>query len=630
MADLLDQIHAASTQKPPAGGDLLDQVHAAGPKPTEPPKHTAGDYIWDAAKAAWEWTGKPVMDLMGGASRDPERGKKAIETAKGLAMGIVNEPARISDALTKTGAAMVKGDVGGSAYELAGAMPIFGPMVHQITDDVSRGDYGAAVGHAGAVLAPGAKKPVTAAVRKTAGKLTPKGPIVKSKLNPVEQGAVDFLEQKDVPLTVGTKTGNRFVKAAQATTQNSPVGSPAGTDFNLGTEAGLKRVAGDLADEAHPNPATPESAGRGVPARLEKNIEGLALEERAAYKEAWSGQSDPRNTFNVPVRTDKNGGRTMKKVNMPVDVRDIKELAEPVFQSMQWLPAAERSASAAYQAVKVILEGDDFIPAVQAERGLSGLKTMARIDNPNLRDTAQGTAASIIPKLQENIDVAVAATGQDAIRGLMKGRASHASKMEIADVAKQLREEPVQAFEQLVWRNDTGVDFLQTIQKHAPDQMAPIGRAFVQQLVEKATEGGGFNKTGTLLSKWNDLGPETKKILFPDPELRANLGKFLKGADMVSQNPNPSGTALVQSATSINPMRWAAGYLGSKLFFTPKGIALLTDSLQPKSAGAAALTKAQILKMAGTATAPGAFQAASERNKKAIAERKAKLKGASQ
>jgi hypothetical protein len=99
---------------------------------------------------------------------------------------------------------------------------------------------------------------------------------------------------------------------------------------------------------------------------------------------------------------------------------------------------------------------------------------------------------------------------------------------------------------------------------------------------KKASEEGGFTKTGGILKQWRNLGPETQKIFFPDRAVRESLGHLFKGADMVQFNPNTSGTELLRQATSTNPLRWAAGYLGSKLFYTPTGIELLTEKLRPR------------------------------------------------
>jgi hypothetical protein len=610
MADHSD-LGFVPTQQPNAHTDLGFTPAAAA----APQERSFLDSVANAGEKFWEWTGKPVALALGMGSGTPqEQAAKAREAQKQIVQGIMNEPARVRQELTNALDAFVAGNPRATLHHTLNAIPVVGAGIDQIAQEANKGEYSSAVGHTAALLAPAAAREVPAVAAVAREKMGP--PLaaaadaiadkakLQSTLNPVEQGAVDFLRQKEVPLTPGTITGNKYVKALQATTQNSPLGAGAAAEFNRGTEAGITRVAGDLAAEAHPEPVTPESVGAAVPAKLRKNIETLGIAEDEAYQDAWIGQGEPENTYEVPVRTirkpvlDANGKPTgdiaeqtiTKRVNMPVDVRDIKAMAKPIFDEMQWMPAAERASSAGFAALDKILKGDDYIPAWQAEKGLSGLKTMARLTNKSgVRDAGQGIAASLIPDLQDGIDAAVAKTGDVALQGLKRGRETHAHMMEVADLAEKLRDEPVQTFNQLTWQNDTGIDFLRQIQKQAPDQMPQVGRAFIQQLIDKASREGGFTKTRGILDRWNDLGPETKKILFPDPELRDSIGKFLKGADMVAQNPNPSGTALVQAANSVNPLRWVAGWLGSKAFFTPKGIAMLTEKLQtPVSTGEAA------------------------------------------
>ena len=107
-------------------------------------------------------------------------------------------------------------------------------------------------------------------------------PTVKSRLNPVQQNAVDYLQSQDVPLNVGTVTGNRFAKGAQALVAQTPLGSGVASGATQATEQGLSRLSGELAEQAHPEPVTPESAGAAVSSRLDQNI--AALKARAKTK----------------------------------------------------------------------------------------------------------------------------------------------------------------------------------------------------------------------------------------------------------------------------------------------------------------------------------------------------------
>jgi hypothetical protein len=82
------------------------------------------------------------------------------------------------------------------------------------------------------------------------------------------------------------------------------------------------------------------------------------------------------------------------------------------------------------------------------------------------------------------------------------------------------------------------------------------------------------------------MGDQTKAELFPDAELRKELDKFFLGAKLVGESINSSSTALVTNANSLNPARWAAGWAGGKLFFTPQGQKALLEPRFPGRFGA--------------------------------------------
>jgi hypothetical protein len=180
---------------------------------------------------------------------------------------------------------------------------------------------------------------------------------------------------------------------------------------------------------------------------------------------------------------------------------------------------------------------------------------------------------------------------------------------EIAGLAERLRDEPVQTFNQMHWAHDTGIDFLRKIQNYAPDQMPEVGRGLLQNFFDRATAGGGFGKTRGLLNEWDNLGPQTKAILYPNPALRGNIGDFLKGADMAAENPNPSGSAVVGSLVPLGYMFFhdplatttylVSGYGASKLLFSPRGVKLLTQGLKQTTPAAASVISRQLLNMVG-------------------------------
>lgn len=136
------------------------------PPPTEP-KSEPGT-LSKLGSAFWEGIGgKAVVDLLGGASRDPERAKKAKETAMGIVESLRAEPGRVMDELGKSGEAMVRGDVADAASHLGGAVPLVGGPALQVQHDFENADYSTGFGHALAMLLPFASRnagPVAAKV----------------------------------------------------------------------------------------------------------------------------------------------------------------------------------------------------------------------------------------------------------------------------------------------------------------------------------------------------------------------------------------------------------------------------------------------------------------------------------
>jgi hypothetical protein len=331
------------------------------------------------------------------------------------------------------------------------------------------------------------------------------GPMPRA-LDPTKAAAVDFLREQNVPLKAGTITGNRFLQSAEAVTANSLLGAPAAADLLQATNEGLARVSGQLADQVSPEPATPETAGRAAARGLDQNIASLNAQENDAYARAWQDAGNPAYTKRVQVGTTQkpitdNVGRptgqteavpVMGDVNMPVDVRWMKDIAGPALEKMQYMPAAEQAQSAAYAVYKRIMAGPGYISAEQAEEALKGLKGEARgADNPNLRNASQGAAANLIGRLQDGIDAAVGETGPEAADALNRGRNLHFQKMQIADVADKLRAEPVQAFNELIFQKDKGIDYLRQVGQQAPDVLPQLGRANLDDLFDQATAFNG-------------------------------------------------------------------------------------------------------------------------------------------
>jgi hypothetical protein len=436
-----------------------------------------------------------------------------------------------------------------------------------------------------------------------AGAVATRGaPVISARsgeLTPADVQAVDFAKREAIPVPASIVTGNRFAKAAEQMGGSTLLGSGIAHRAQNKTAEAMSLSAARLAERAHGTPAVPETAGAALTKRLEDKIHGLKQEADGAYAEFRTAAEDPRNVESVQVGTQELKTRdvagnpivkpVLEQIAAPVDVRGLKAQLKPVLEGMSWMPAADRASSAGYTAVKKIIEGPDVISAVSAEQGLSGLKTMAReAVSSDLRNESQGLAAGIIPELQGNIDAAAQKAG--VLTQLTSGRNAHALKMEAADVLGQLRTEPVQAFNQATYAHDSGIDMLRSLRQWAPMEMQKVGRGYLQNLFDTAQQEGGFARGQSIWSKWQNLGPETKKILYPNALLRRDLDSFFLLGKKLSTVANPSGTAATQHAlgqlgmTVIEPTTGITYILGTaamtKLLYSPSGIRLLSRAME--------------------------------------------------
>src|SRR5215471_913437 len=97
--------------------------------------------------AATPWSGRVP---------DPGEMQRGLDTVKNLGLGLVNEPSRVWGELGQTGEAMRRGDIPGTFYHGAGAVPMFGAGAQQVAQDVDKGEYAKATGHGLGMLLPAA------------------------------------------------------------------------------------------------------------------------------------------------------------------------------------------------------------------------------------------------------------------------------------------------------------------------------------------------------------------------------------------------------------------------------------------------------------------------------------------
>lgn len=522
-------------------------------------------------------------------------------------------------------------------HTVAGAVPLVGPAAANVGEDIGAGNIAHGLGGAAALLTPFAIDAARGIIKK---------PTNVPGLNAAHQAAVDLADDENIPLTAGQRSGSQILKNVEGLIQNAPGGADFASKARAAQVEALSsagdRIAGDINPQnitsvnpqGAPGPAvTAENAGNTVRSTLENKIADLHSQANQAYGDLRQIENDPANTRNVQVGTETKPqtvynaqgqssvqnvtSPVMKDVALPVDMRPVKSALQPIYDKLkETMPIAQQQANPGLKALENILSGDDHVPASVADQNLSTIKSIARADNPDLRSVGQGVAASAVKQLEGAVQAAVAQGGPDATAALQAGRAATKAKYAVADVLDQIKDEPVQTFNKLTAPKDANINLLRNVAQHAPDVMPDVGRAFVENLLKEATAEGGFDKTGTVLNKWNSLGPETRKILFQDPNVATRLDNFFGLAKKVGEVANPSKTAYVAQLVPTglllanNPVAGGGLVLGnaalSRMLFNPTAAKVLTKALTiPKAnAALAASTVSQLLKLAGDAAQP--------------------------
>lgn len=491
-------------------------------------------------------------------------------------------------------------------HGLAYALPIAGPAAARTGEQIGGGDISGGLGQATALTLPFALSELKA-------KNIPITPKLLTK-NPAEAAAVRYGMREGLPVDAATATGNPAVRGTQWLADKSIGGSFLNSSAKATGAAKFSSVLDDLANKGG-SAIHPAQAGESVRSALESKIATHHGQANVAYTQLRSIEADPKNLVRVQTGTKpvlRSDGSVnplfpptpvFEDIALPVDVRATKAALSPIYEQMKrQMPITQQQASPGFKALENIISGPDFASASQMDADLGAIKNVARgADSPYLRSVSQGVAAKAVGELGDAVDVAVKNGGQGAVDALRRGREATKAKYETAGVLDQLRAEPVQAFNQMVYSKDAGVQQLKEIAKHAPGEMPKVGSAFLNDMLDTATSQGAFDKAQGLWSKWDKLGPQTKAILFKDARYISDLDNFFLLAKKMAENPNPSGTALVGQtglmvAAGPSAAPYALGLAGlSKILHSPKAVSIMVDGLKVSGkVPAAAITTANL------------------------------------
>lgn len=419
-------------------------------------------------------------------------------------------------------------------------------------------------------------------------------PAVAKNANPLEARAVAFAEREGIPVDAGTATGRAFVKNAQKRATDSLGGSGTATAFKAEQTDALTRTGNTLAERSNATrtgrpgaPVDAVRAGEAVNARLESHINAQARIGDSAYDELRAlEQQATQHIATAPgggVRAPATAAQPFTNVPLAVDVKAAKTQLTPLYQQL----SREKSVIGVLQGGKArtlvaldnLMHGPDTVPLSVADAALGDLKAMARTDDlPALRTQGQASAAEAVKALELQVTASAKAAGPDVYSALQRGRQATIGKYETADVRKMLADEPAEITRQLTTGKDINLNRLRAVAQQTPREIPKVARAYLENLMDLATQEGSFGHGDKLWAEWQKLGTETKSVLFPDAALRADLDNFFLLAKKVGENPNPSGTAT--NLTAFNVGTVFASYPLAKLLYSRRGVQALTRGLE--------------------------------------------------
>ncbi len=315
-----------------------------------------------------------------------------------------------------------------------------------------------------------------------------------------------------------------------------------------------------------------------------------------------SGTSGPLLPSNTPLVG------SLERVNLPVDVSAAQKSLQALYDRLKReseLVPLQGDKGRALVALDRLVNGPAVASVSTVDAVLGDLKAMARADIPELRTQGQGVAAEAVKQLDRQVRAAVAKAGEPAVSALEGGRSATVAKYQVGDVLKSLHDEPVHIYRQATAPKDAEIGLLRQVQEAAPGEVQKIGRAYLDDLFGQATAEGGFDKAAKLQADWQRMGPETKKILFPDAKHRVELDRFFLLAKKLAERPNPSGSALVGSQAAGFALMFTNPAAGVPIAIGGTALSALLHS----QAGVRALTRALSVNV-GPAVAPAVKAAA--------------------
>jgi hypothetical protein len=431
--------------------------------------------------------------------------------------------------------------------------------------------------------------------------------LISESPRPLSDAAKGLAQRYGVPLTRGMEGGSKTTQAIEKTLGHTVAPDIYEPIIQEGQQ-GVRRMANDLTG----NFAVDKfAAGDNTVQRILKVAEKHNSAAQQAYGTLEAIEADPANLKTITTGMkpsavlDASGSPAMtpvtERVAVPVDVSEGKKQLLPIRDFIkQQLPVAQQQYSKGLHAIEQFIAGPNVVPASVAEANLSALK---QIQREAVDGRVKALAGKVITSLSPAVDRAVAEAGPDAVEALRVGRQSWKAGAQALDVVDSLSGDvtgktgQVTASQRLLKPGDASYPLIKKVLDIAPDSADDLGKSLLGQIFSKA-ENGDVTNALTASNLWNRIGTRTKAALYT-PEHMKDITAALELARRVNENPNPSGTGIINSLLKLGVLvthpvgggaSIAAGRGLAKLLYEPEGAAALKVVLRggpPASIGKA-------------------------------------------
>lgn len=426
-----------------------------------------------------------------------------------------------------------------------------------------------------------------------------------------DKGAIAFAAREGIPLTADVRTGSPVLAGVKALGKHLPSSASKLADADEATVIALQEAGFRIADRLAPGKLSKVSVGEALAGDVSSEAKRYGKKAGSRYERLKGVAAENVEEVEVGEKVSPivdEFGREIKtpiteNIETPVNVADVKRRLRPIYDEMtRLLPQSRREASPGYTVLKQLMEGPDTVSLKTANENLSTIKSIGRSDIPELVTKSERIAKAVTQPLNQAVNEAAVGLGRQAEVDLLKGKYFTQKKYSYQELLAMAEKEPVNFVRSLTRNDDASIRALRDVASKFPKRVPQMAKAVLTDILEDATEKGGFGGQKAL-SEWLKIGPETKRILFPNLSMRHNLDKFFRLGFMVAKDVNPSGTAKVGNLAATagmmlsSPMRGAA-YLASTskladLLIEPQGVERVLAALrQARGLKPSKLTKA--------------------------------------